>query len=819
MKTNRAVIIQCRLSSTRLPEKALKTLGNKNVLSWVLASMKKVPAQRYFVATDEASYEKLQPVCKENGYEIFKGDLNNVLKRFCDLIKLINCETVIRATADNPFLFYEAAVDSLNDYENLIEKEQCDYLTYSGLPHGSGVEIINAASLIKASENTTSSYDEEHVGPALYQHQDKFVCRFIPAPEKYNFPALRSTIDTIGDFYRAQRVVHYLGIQNEPYTTEQILNALNCDYVKNPVVYVPSVKKGHGTGHLYRTLSAVSVSKDFVYIPENPGLEETSSLINEFLEKGLEKWQIIDRFPDEIYKPVIVSDAFSLEKSDFEKFKNRRALICIDEGSAYTDYADYVLDIIPSYKLFRKSNAFNPGLIELPENKKDSRKNKSPSEITKVLVCIGGEDPANLTEKAAFAIKKLLPKSEVFAVSSKDYSDKNINFIKPVKNLKEQLYTYDLVITHYGLTCFEAASSGCGVILVSTSNLHENLGKKYGFSYIGYKKLNEKSLEKALNSKNLYPKLNFSNEEKLSDFVSNLASGQKLSCPVCQNLSETSDGLENCDEIISRNETRTYRKCSKCKMVYISWSSIKDRKYEKSYFFNEYKNQYGKTYEEDFASIKKSGFSRTANILKLNPSENQTILDIGCAYGPFLSAAKDSGFLPYGTDISDDAVNYVNEKLKIPSSVGAFPDFDSEKTFNISQFDCCSMWYVIEHFKNLDSVLKKVNSLVKKGGVFAFSTPSGQGVSAVSDRDYFYTISPKDHFSVWDFNSAKRVMKKYGFKVEKIVSTGHHPERFPSIKKHNSKKDSLFWKWILFFSRTKKLGDTMEIYCRKIRDL
>ena len=35
------VITQCRLSSTRLPRKALKDLGGKSVLEWVLNSMKK----------------------------------------------------------------------------------------------------------------------------------------------------------------------------------------------------------------------------------------------------------------------------------------------------------------------------------------------------------------------------------------------------------------------------------------------------------------------------------------------------------------------------------------------------------------------------------------------------------------------------------------------------------------------------------------------------------------------------------------------------------------------------------------------------------
>ena len=42
------------------------------------------------------------------------------------------------------------------------------------------------------------------------------------------------------------------------------------------------------------------------------------------------------------------------------------------------------------------------------------------------------------------------------------------------------------------------------------------------------------------------------------------------------------------------------------------------------------------------------------------------------------------------------------------------------------------MWYVIEHFQDLKSVLTKVNELLKKDGIFAFSTPSAEGVSAKS---------------------------------------------------------------------------------------
>ena len=44
------VIVQCRLSSTRLPRKALLPLGGKTILEWTLASMKKVEASKYFLA-------------------------------------------------------------------------------------------------------------------------------------------------------------------------------------------------------------------------------------------------------------------------------------------------------------------------------------------------------------------------------------------------------------------------------------------------------------------------------------------------------------------------------------------------------------------------------------------------------------------------------------------------------------------------------------------------------------------------------------------------------------------------------------------------
>ncbi len=823
MKNKRVVIVQCRLSSTRLSQKALLELGGKPVLAWTLNAMHKVPAERYFVATDMDSFEKLAPICREQGFECYAGSLENVLERFTSLLNTLDSKTVIRATADNPFLFYEAAIDSVEEFEKINKTQKCDYFTFKGLPHGSGIEVFSAQSLIQSAKETSDPYDLEHVGPALYNHQEKYKCIFEEAPRRYKAKACncRTTIDTYSDYLRAISVVNYLGLNNgEPYTCQQILEAVDSSCVKHPVILVPSVIKGRGTGHLRRCLSIARENNYFIYIPQDASLEGTVKLVSDAISNGLEETNVIDKLPDETLSPVIITDTFELTKNQIESFSNCNSLISIDEGSDYSDYCDYLLDIIPSIRK-RIVNKIEPDFITKPLNVRENQNEKNTYE--KILVCLGGEDPAKLTIPAVKAVSSCYPEAMITAVynnsdnSYVSYSggDK-IEFVEEIENLREKVFEYDLVLTHYGLTAFEAMYAGCSVILLPTSKLHVQLAKKYSFPFIE-KSVNEDSLKLALNfEQSEFDKKSFFKENKenpviLEDFLKTLSKGEKILCPVCGKKQTFPD------EVISRNETRTYRRCQNCGIAYMSFSIDGGRDYHKAYFFEEYKNQYGKTYKEDFESIKAQGKRRLSVIKSLKGDfSDKTLLDIGCAYGPFLSAANDSGLSCFGTDISSDAVDYVQNELKIPAACSTFPDINTMEEFGLEQFDFVSMWYVIEHFKNLEEVLNKVYSLVKIDGIFAFSTPSGEGISAKSDKDAFYKNSPTDHYTIWEPSHAEAILKKFGFRIEKIISTGHHPERFPSIQKCGAKPGSA--KWILTEkkSRLLKLGDTMEIYCRKV---
>ncbi len=825
-KKRTVVIVQCRLSSTRLPRKALLPLGGKTVLEWTLTAMKNVKADAYYLATDTDSEADLVPIAKKCKWELYAGSKNDVLERFCRVIEKSKAQYVLRATADNPFLFYEAAQELLDDFAARTQTSGIDYMTYSGLPHGSGVEVFKADSLLRAAKLTESDYDHEHVGPALYNHTDRFKSLFLPAPEKYCYPQMRTTIDTLFDYNRSLTVVKDVSGDSavkKSYTCQTIIEAMSKDSIKYPVLYVPSVQKGHGTGHLHRCLSLALETGGDIYIPEDASLEQCTALVNEALENGLEPWHVTSTLNYVSQYKLCVVDMFQSSSSLLKKLSESCCVVALDEGGNATDCVDYLLDIIPAVGISREANLVEPAFIPLPERRHGVE--SLEAKIHTALVVLGGEDPSGLSVPTANALADnsiyvtlVCPSALSVQEVQGRISEKNAQYIKvvpPVQNLKEKLYEYDLVVTHYGFTAFEASAAGCAVILLGTTVLHIELAREYGFSYLEANQISAGSFKTLIeNPSALRNQKSFGESKSLAEYISILSRGMKLSCPVCRT------DFQEQDTLISRIPERTFRRCRNCGMLYQSWTvQSKQTEYNYDYFFADYQKQYGKTYLDDFSTIKAQGVRRTGIIDMLyrrkHSSVTPTILDIGCAMGPFLDAANDAGWQVFGTDVAEDAVDYVQNKLHFPAIKASFPEIDVTKEFGVEAFDAVTMWFVIEHFQDLDKVLRAVSGIVRKGGIFAFSTPSAAGVSAKYNTNTFFRESPADHYSLWEPKRADSILRRYGFKVCRIVPTGIHPERFPCAKKKNLQPSSLKFKALGTISRLCKLGDTFEVYCRK----
>ncbi len=596
---------------------------------------------------------------------------------------------------------------------------------------------------------------------------------------------------------------------------------------------VPSLARGRGTGHLRRSAALVRSLRGlgreaFLHIGDAyPGDYTRAELSSTVPDVGSISFS---GDPGSRSWTLVVLDRFRTEENEYRRWAELAPVVGLDEGGPARARFDYLLDLLPALPGTHAPNQTAPWLLDAPVRRRSQypRVDFSERSPLRVLVTFGGEDPADLSVPAALSLSAdprlsvdLLRPSLAPAFAPME----RVRVLEPVPDLKEKLADYDLVVTQFGLTAYEAARARVPVLLVSPSGYHEALTKAAGFlsSGIGIRgaartlhfvdslrELIERTAAAAPSDGQSAPR---ESGRVLAERVASFSFPGGASCPLCR--TKAIRGAM----ILSRFPDRTYRRCGNCGLAYMTRADEPPIVYSRDYFFGDYKKQYGVTYLEDFPKLERMGAQRVSRIrsfLKAPGGGRPRLLDIGCAYGPFLSAAKAAGFSCYGLDPAQDAVRFVREELGIPAAAGYFPAVDPAAAFGVESFDAVGMWYVIEHFADLGAALEKVSSLVAPGGVFAFSTPSGSGVSSRCRRTEFFRQSPADHYSIWEPSKTAALLRRYGFRLAKIVVTGHHPERFPGIAR--ARQGGAVHRAAMAASRLFALGDTFEAYAVKEGD-
>lgn len=231
MNKKLCLIIQARTGSTRLPQKMLLPFyGEQTILDLLLERIKKSisPDIDIIVATSTSEKDlKIVDIAKRNNVLCFKGDESDVLARFIGAAEFAKAESCIRICADNPFL----SMKFLNLLITFATSEECDYasfITDKGVPsikthYGLWTEYITKDALKRIQAYTNDKIYHEHVTNYAYEHQDEFICKFIPIePEilNYNF---RLTVDTLEDFNNAKNIYKQLIIQNKEIEYNEII--------------------------------------------------------------------------------------------------------------------------------------------------------------------------------------------------------------------------------------------------------------------------------------------------------------------------------------------------------------------------------------------------------------------------------------------------------------------------------------------------------------------------------------------------------------------------------------------------------------------
>jgi len=167
------IIIQARMTSTRLPKKVLLPLCGKTVLEVMLERLEKWKDSIIIATTDDGSETPIVELCERIRIPYFKGSTNDVLSRYYQTAKKFGAkkdDIIIRLTSDCPLIDASVLEKTLDFYK----QGHYDYVSNrrnQTFPIGLDVEVFSFGVLQEAHQKATTHYEKEHVTPYLYISQ------------------------------------------------------------------------------------------------------------------------------------------------------------------------------------------------------------------------------------------------------------------------------------------------------------------------------------------------------------------------------------------------------------------------------------------------------------------------------------------------------------------------------------------------------------------------------------------------------------------------------------------------------------------------
>ena len=194
------VVVQARMTSSRLPGKSMMDVGGLPLAVLVLRRLSRTGTKVVLATSTDDSDERLAEAAVRAGFFVVRGPLRDVRERFVLAADgLAGDDILVRATADNP-------VPDADLVAWLVDRLTASGGHYVGLdqtrvPYGLGLEAFTVAALRAAVGESDDDREREHVTPSLVSAPGALTVG-VDMPDT-SVARLRCTVDTVTDYRRA----------------------------------------------------------------------------------------------------------------------------------------------------------------------------------------------------------------------------------------------------------------------------------------------------------------------------------------------------------------------------------------------------------------------------------------------------------------------------------------------------------------------------------------------------------------------------------------------------------------------------------------
>ncbi|MBW4459623.1 MAG: glycosyltransferase family protein [Nodosilinea sp. WJT8-NPBG4] len=223
-----AIIVQARMTSTRLPGKVLKPVLGKPLLAYQIERLKRVKAaDNIVVATTQNDADgPIVKLCQALAVDCFRGSEQDVLARYSGAAQASQADVVVRVTSDCPLIDPEIVDQVIQVY--VAQFDRYDYVSNSlqrSYPRGLDTEVFSTRALEQAHREATAPPDREHVTPFIYNHPNRYGIGQVTAAQDLSHH--RWTVDTPEDFELIERMLEALYPQVPDFTLQDCLNLID----------------------------------------------------------------------------------------------------------------------------------------------------------------------------------------------------------------------------------------------------------------------------------------------------------------------------------------------------------------------------------------------------------------------------------------------------------------------------------------------------------------------------------------------------------------------------------------------------------------
>lgn len=234
------IIVQARMSSTRLPGKVMMRAPGKqySIVELIFDRLRNCKnIKKIILATSlDESDDILAFKLTQAGYEVVRGSLDDVLSRFMLAIDKFDSDHIVRVTADCP-LIDPSLIDELINFHLINNNDYSSLALDPTYPDGLDAEVVKTNVIKKLDNLALSNSDREHVTHYIYAHQDKYKIGSYKDSEDYSH--VRLTLDEPLDFEFFDRFIRDIKIDPlliKYADIKEFIKRKNDDYFINSII-------------------------------------------------------------------------------------------------------------------------------------------------------------------------------------------------------------------------------------------------------------------------------------------------------------------------------------------------------------------------------------------------------------------------------------------------------------------------------------------------------------------------------------------------------------------------------------------------------